>query len=60
LTAIGESGAHGAHAARPVNKENNQENENVTHLLHSMVERNVKEIQIKSKSAMKMFHVQVS
>jgi len=56
----GERGVNGAHAVRRANKENNQGNVNATHQLHSMVERNVKEIQVKLKFATKMFLVQVS
>jgi len=57
---IGESGAHGALAVRRASKENNQGNENVTHQLHSMVERNVKETPGKLKIATNTSLVQVN
>ena len=56
---IGESGVSGVSVARRVNKESNPGNENAITHLQSMAGRNVKDIQVRSECAMKMFHVQV-
>ncbi|XP_068756600.1 coadhesin-like [Montipora capricornis] len=55
---IGESGVSGVSVARRVNKESNPGNENAITHLQSMAGRNVKDIQVRSECAMKMFHVQ--
>ena len=57
--ATGESGAYGAHAQRLANRANNQGNGCVIIQLQDMAGKNVMVHQVKSKSAMKMFHVQV-
>ena len=55
----GESGVNGAHAQRHAHRENNQGTGCVIIQLQDMAGRNVMVHQVKSKSAMKMFHVQV-
>ena len=55
----GESGVNGARAQRHANRENNQGSGCVIIQLQDMAGRNVMVHQVKSKSAMKIFHVQV-
>ena len=58
--ATGESGAYGAHAQRLANRANNQGNGCVITQLQDMAGRNARVHQVKTKSAMEMFHVRVS
>ena len=55
----GESGVNGARAQRHANRENNQGSGCVIIQLQDMAGRNARVHQVKSKPALKMFHVQV-
>ena len=56
----GESGVNGARAQRHANRENNQGSGCVIIQLQDMAGRNARVHQVKTKSAMEMFHVRVS